>query len=141
MTQEQNPLDWHLRFAALERRITKLEAGLQEMDRIVDPQGWIGEAFNVLESHLDQRLDRIMTQANFEEKVLQALDELKISDEQLRTEFTGLKTEFTRLEDKVNNFNERFGNYQQATQWVVQLALSLIATATVTIIISTVVRR
>lgn len=56
---EQNPLDIHLRFAALERRITKLEAGLQEMDRIVDPEGWIGEAFNVLESHLDQRLDRI----------------------------------------------------------------------------------
>jgi DNA ligase (NAD+) len=52
-------LDIHLRFAALERRITKLEAGLQEMDRIVDPEGWIGEAFNVLESHIDQRLDRI----------------------------------------------------------------------------------
>jgi hypothetical protein len=75
-----------------------------------------------------------MTQANFEEKVLSALDELKTSDEQL-------KAEFTRLEDKVNNFNERFGNYQQATQWVVQLAFSLIATATVTIIISTVVKR
>jgi predicted nuclease with TOPRIM domain len=89
-----------------------------------------------------------MAQANFEEKVLQALDELKSSDEQLKTEFTGLKAEFTRLEDQftrlensVGNFNERFGNYQQATQWVVQLAFSLIATATVTIIISTVVRR
>ena len=56
---EHNPLDWHLRFAALERRITKLEAGLQEMDRIVDPEGWIGEAFNVLESHIDQRLSSI----------------------------------------------------------------------------------
>ncbi len=55
----QNPLDWHLRFAALERRITKLESNFQEIDRIVDPEGWIGEAFNVLESHVDQRLDTI----------------------------------------------------------------------------------
>jgi predicted nuclease with TOPRIM domain len=82
-----------------------------------------------------------MTQASFEEKVLQALDELKSSDEHLKTEFTRLEDKFTRLENSVGNFNERFGNYQQATQWVVQLAFSLIATATVTIIISTVVKR
>jgi hypothetical protein len=56
---EQNPLDIYLRFAALERRVTKLESNLQEIDRIVDPQGWIGEAFNVLESHVDSRLDAI----------------------------------------------------------------------------------
>ncbi|WP_404785504.1 hypothetical protein [Altericista sp. CCNU0014] len=56
---EQNPLDIYLRFAALERRVTKLESSLQEIDRIVDPQGWIGEAFNVLESHVDRRFDTI----------------------------------------------------------------------------------
>jgi hypothetical protein len=34
---EQNPLDIYLRFAALERRVTKLESNPQEIDRIVDP--------------------------------------------------------------------------------------------------------
>lgn len=61
---EQNPLDWHLRFAALERRIVKLESNFQEVDRIVDPEGWIGEAFNVLESHVDRRLDVIDQRLN-----------------------------------------------------------------------------
>lgn len=64
---EQNPLDWHLRFASLERRITKLESAQQEMDRIVDPEGWIGEAFNVLETHMDQKfaeVDHQLTDVN-----------------------------------------------------------------------------
>jgi hypothetical protein len=37
--------------------------------------------------------------------------------------------------------NERFSNYQQAVQWVVQLAFSLIASATVTIIITSVFKK
>ena len=56
---EQNPLDWYLRFASLERRITRLESAQQEMDRIIDPEGWIGEAFNVLETHIDQKFDEV----------------------------------------------------------------------------------
>jgi hypothetical protein len=51
---DQNPLDIHRRFAALERRITKLEAGLQEVDRVVDPEGWIGEAFELMERELSE---------------------------------------------------------------------------------------
>jgi hypothetical protein len=51
---DQNPLDIHRRFAALERRITKLEAGLQEVDRVVDPEGWIGEAFELMEKELSE---------------------------------------------------------------------------------------
>jgi hypothetical protein len=38
-------------------------------------------------------------------------------------------------------FNDRFTNYQQATQWVVQLAFTLIASATLTIIITSILRR
>jgi hypothetical protein len=38
-------------------------------------------------------------------------------------------------------FNDRFGNYQQATQWVVQLAFTLIASATITVIITSVLRK
>jgi hypothetical protein len=56
---EQNPLDWHRRFAAMELRIAKVESRLENVDRIVEPDGWIGEAFNVLELHVDQRLDAI----------------------------------------------------------------------------------
>jgi hypothetical protein len=56
---EQNPLDWHRRFAAMELRIAKLESRVDSVDRIVEPDGWIGEAFQVLETHVDQRLDTI----------------------------------------------------------------------------------
>lgn len=51
---EQNPLDFHRRFAALERRVAKLELGLQDVDRVVDPEGWIGEAFELLERELSE---------------------------------------------------------------------------------------
>jgi hypothetical protein len=56
---DQNPLDWHRRFAAMELRIAKLEGRIDSVDRIVEPDGWIGEAFQVLETHVDQRLDTI----------------------------------------------------------------------------------
>jgi nitrate/nitrite-specific signal transduction histidine kinase len=45
------------------------------------------------------------------------------------------------LTQDVERSNERFNNYQQAVQWVVQLAFSLIASATITIIISSVLRK
>jgi uncharacterized coiled-coil protein SlyX len=52
-------LEWQKRLAALERRVAKLESGLQEIDSVVDPQGWIGEAFTVLEQHMDNRMDEL----------------------------------------------------------------------------------
>jgi hypothetical protein len=64
---------------------------------------------------------------NFQQQVLDRLDDLKRSDDQLREE--------------VERFNERFSNYQQAVQWVVQLAFSLIAAATVTVIVSAVLNK
>jgi hypothetical protein len=42
---------------------------------------------------------------------------------------------------EVAEFNTKFGHYQQAVQWVVQLAFTLIASATITVIISTVLRK
>jgi len=42
---------------------------------------------------------------------------------------------------ELDKFNDRFTNYQKATQWVVQLAFTLIASATLTIIITAVLRR
>ncbi|MEO1093405.1 MAG: hypothetical protein AAFX01_00720 [Cyanobacteria bacterium J06638_28] len=56
-------MELYRRLAALERRVNKLEAGMQEIDRIVDPQGWIGEAFHVLESHVDAKFAAV--DANF----------------------------------------------------------------------------
>jgi hypothetical protein len=52
-----------------------------------------------------------------------------------------IKESETRLEAKIDTFNEKFDNYQKATQWVVALAFSLIASATVITIISSVFRR
>ena len=47
-------------------------------------------------------------------------------------------TELRELKKEVEQFNQKFDNYQKATQWVVQLAFSLIAVATITVIVSTV---
>jgi hypothetical protein len=52
-----------------------------------------------------------------------------------------IKESETKLEAKIDTFNEKFDNYQKATQWVVTLAFSLIASATVITIISSVFRR
>lgn len=49
-----------------------------------------------------------------------------------------LKQEVEQFNQEVEQFNQKFDNYQRATQWVVQLAFSLIAAATVTVIVSTV---
>jgi hypothetical protein len=42
------------------------------------------------------------------------------------------------LSDEVKKFDEKFSNYQQATQWVVQLAFSLIVSATIIVIVTNV---
>ena len=50
-------------------------------------------------------------------------------------------TELKELKEQVQRSNEKFDNYQKATQWVVQLAFSLIAAATVTVIFSSVLNK
>ncbi len=59
----------------------------------------------------------------------------------LSTDVDKLSTHVDKLSTHVEKFNDRFTNYQQATQWVVQLAFTLIASATITIIITAVLRR
>ena len=46
--------------------------------------------------------------------------------------------EIRELKQEVEQFNQKFDNYRKSTQWVVQLAFSLIVAATVTVIVSTV---
>lgn len=46
-----------------------------------------------------------------------------------------------QFQAELDKFNDRFTNYQKATQWVVQLAFTLIASATITVIITSVLRK
>ena len=59
----------------------------------------------------------------------------------LSTRVDNLSTRVDNLATDVEKFNDRFSNYQQATQWVVQLAFTLIASATITVIVTSVLRR
>ena len=51
-----------------------------------------------------------------------------------------LSTGVDKLSTDVESFNDRFENYQKATQWVVQLAFTLIASATITVIVTSVLK-
>jgi molecular chaperone GrpE (heat shock protein) len=52
-----------------------------------------------------------------------------------------LSAEVEKTNDKTDRFNDKLDNYQKATQWVVQLAFTLIASATITVIITSVFRK
>lgn len=51
-----------------------------------------------------------------------------------------LADKLDKLSNNVERSNDKLDNYQRATQWVVQLAFTLIASATITIILSTVLK-
>ncbi len=53
MQEDKHINNLYLKIAALERRISKLELGLEEHDRVIDPQGWIGEAFERVYEDID----------------------------------------------------------------------------------------
>lgn len=73
--------------------------------------------------------------------VIERLDKLAQSQEKLAQNQEKLTQEQERFSQDQERFNERFSNYQQATQWVVQLAFTLIASATLTVIITSVLKR
>ncbi len=73
--------------------------------------------------------------------VIEKLDSLLTRVDTLSTRVDNLSTRVDHLATDVEKFNDRFSNYQQATQWVVQLAFTLIASATITVIITSVLRR
>ena len=58
----------------------------------------------------------------------------------LSTHVDTLSTRVDTLTTRVDTFNDRFDNYQKATQWVVQLAFTLIASATITVIVTSVLK-
>ncbi len=54
MSENKDINNLYLKVAALERRISKLELGMQEIDQVIDPEGWIGEAFERVYEDIDQ---------------------------------------------------------------------------------------
>jgi uncharacterized protein YoxC len=75
------------------------------------------------------------------EQVLSSISDLRTDITGLKTDVTGLKADFNVLKTDVENSNTKFDNYQKATQWVVNLAFSLIASATLITVVSSVFRR
>ncbi|MFM9264789.1 hypothetical protein [Tychonema sp. BBK16] len=61
--------------------------------------------------------------------------------DKLSTEVEKLSVDVEATNEKTDRFNDKFDNYQKATQWVVQLAFTLIASATITVIITSVFRK
>jgi hypothetical protein len=55
--------------------------------------------------------------------------------------FSQLSQQITDLSREVERSNEKFDLYQKSTQWVVQLAFSLIAAATVVTLASAIFKR
>jgi predicted RNase H-like nuclease (RuvC/YqgF family) len=51
---EARILELYRKIAAIERRIAKLEDGYHELDNVVDPEGWIGEAFKLLTEDVEK---------------------------------------------------------------------------------------
>jgi hypothetical protein len=75
------------------------------------------------------------------QQVLSSLTDLKTDITELKTDVNGLKADVGGLKTDMENSNIKFDNYQKATQWVVNLAFSLIASATVITVVSSVFRR
>jgi outer membrane murein-binding lipoprotein Lpp len=85
-----------------------------------------------------ERLDKL---TNDVEKVSSNVENLSTDVENLSTDIENLSTDVENLSTEVKRFDERFTDYRQATQWVVQLAFTLIASATITVIITAVFRK
>ncbi|KRH95595.1 hypothetical protein [Cylindrospermopsis sp. CR12] len=86
----------------------------------------------------EDRLDRIEQKLDH---LSNTVDHLSNTVDQLSNTVDQLSSTVGKLSADNEKFNDRFSNYQQATQWVVQLAFTLIASATITIIITSVLRK
>ncbi|MEL7501499.1 MAG: hypothetical protein AAFN18_03440 [Cyanobacteria bacterium J06554_6] len=83
----------------------------------------------------------MMKTRRFEHAMTAATDPSPNNQDQILVELRELREDVSEYKQSVERFNQKFDTYQRATQWVVQLAFSLIAAATVTVIVSTVVGR
>ncbi|HIK40615.1 hypothetical protein [Thermoleptolyngbya sp. M55_K2018_002] len=79
-----------------------------------------------------------MTSASDSEPTLR---DLSNKLDRLSSDVGTLSSDVETFSGDLKKFDERFADYSQATQWVVQLAFTLIASATLTVIITSVLRR
>jgi predicted PurR-regulated permease PerM len=56
---------------------------------------------------------------------------MQVEQTELQQVLESIREIEVRLETKIDTFNEKFDNYQKSTQQVVNLAFSLIASATI----------
>lgn len=84
-----------------------------------------------------ERLDTLISKVD---GIKVEVDGIKTEVDELRTEVDGIKTEVDGLKQELSLTNVRVDTYQKASTQVVNLAFGLIATATVTIIITTIVK-
>ncbi|MEB3337579.1 MAG: hypothetical protein VKJ46_08965 [Leptolyngbyaceae bacterium] len=84
-----------------------------------------------VERWTDEMLDKLADSARLTDE---KLDKLVDSIHELREESKEFRQESKEM-------SIRFNAYQQASQWVVNLAFGLLATATITTIVTTVFRR
>lgn len=109
--------------------------------RDADFQQQVLERFDKLETRVDKLgtdVDQIGTRVD---QLTTNVDQLGTRVDQLGTRVDQLTTDVDKLTTGIGRFNDRFSDYQQATQWVVQLAFTLIASATLTVIVTSVLRR
>jgi septal ring factor EnvC (AmiA/AmiB activator) len=93
---------------------------------------------------LDQISDLKQDVANVKQDVAnvkQDVANVKQDVANVKQDVDGLKHDVVKSNELTTRFDQRFSDYQKATQWVVQLAFTLIASATLTVIITSVFKR
>ena len=83
----------------------------------------------------------LMSDQDFQQQVIDRLDRLSTDIRTVRTDVEELRGEAKQAITDTEKFNEKFADYRQATQWVVQLAFGLIASATIITIVATIFKR
>jgi septal ring factor EnvC (AmiA/AmiB activator) len=86
---------------------------------------------------LDQISDLKQDVANVKQDVANVKQDVA----NVKQDVDGLKHDVVKSNELTTRFDQRFSDYQKATQWVVQLAFTLIASATLTVIITSVFKR
>jgi uncharacterized coiled-coil DUF342 family protein len=102
---------------------------------------WTDEMLDKLAEKVDKTADT--TDQLSKDVVALSKDVVSLSKDvvSLSKDVTELSKNISRLAEDSKELNIRFNAYQQASQWVVNLAFGLLATATITTIVTAVFRK
>lgn len=84
-----------------------------------------------------EKLDKLTSNV---ENIKSDVEHLTSDVENIKSDVKHLTSDVEHISSEMKRFDERFSDYRQATQWVVQLAFTLIASATITVIITSVLK-